>query len=426
MPLDRLRSNVVRAVALCISLAPSVALAGKLDVSIDEHDGGAVVRIRSDETSIAQPDVARSKTGLLLFFPGETVEARRIYSKAARLRYVQTGTARGKAAVRIVQRPGARGSIREFAHLRPVPGGYEVEVVDSYPAAPETKPAPAGDAPAPLNDAAAADGAAAATARPPSPTDTRHDDTDRRLLLERLADAPAPPHDETADPPVASEPAVAAAAEEAAAPTPDDDGTDPAPAEANDADVDDTPLFAGEGDAPTAAEAAAIPTTGPSSLTTYTFGAACLLFGGAGLWWLGRTRKRRAGAVEVRERIQIGPKQSVVCMRVAGRDLLIGATEHNVALLAEFASDGTAGTQRPVVGASPSASAPQAAPEAPPPSADSDAKHRLEAFKRRLAAAMEHTPTATATPKDADEDAARIEFSVPTRDPAWVRHREVA
>lgn len=108
-------------------------------------------------------------------------------------------------------------------------------------------------------------------------------------------------------------------------------------------------------------------------------------------------------------------------MRVAGRDLLIGATEHTVALLAQFdAGDEAAGlgTVPPAADAAP--------PHTPPAASEADAgdpaRAKLDAFKRRLAEAMARPQP---EPPEADA-AAQVEFSVPTRDPAWVRHREVA
>ncbi len=416
MPRDSI-ALAVAAIATPLFLVPATALADRLAVSVEERPDGAVVHLRTDAETVPEPDIARSPRGMLLFFPGQTVEAERIYSKSRRLRYVQTGTARGRAAVRVVQRPSARGHLREYAHLRPVPGGYDIEVIDSYPPAPETTSAADADATPDAPDEINPSKAETTDTAPP----------DRTAALAALV--PEAAH--TTPPDVASETAPPSSPEEHLGPSDETRHTPSAPYldDEPEPDADQTrPPFPPRPapDTPARAQVLDLDTPAPPNTASWWMGALLLLVGGAGLAIAARARSRRGGAVEVREKVQLGPKQSVVCVRVGGRDLLIGATEHTVALLAEFDADPNHPPEAPTD--SPTTATDGSKAIAPP--ANDATAEKLAAFKRRLAEAMAETtpPAASAAPStpDAGGVSAGVEFSIPTRDPAWVRHREVA
>ncbi len=397
-----------------LCLVPAMALAGRLAVSVEERPDGAVIHLRTDDETIPEPDIARSPRGMLLFFPGQSVEAERIYSKSRRLRFVQTGTARGRAAVRVVQRPSARGHLREYAHLRPVPGGYDIEVIDSYPPALEkTSMAEADATPdtsATVNHTKAEAGA----------TDTH----ERAAALAALVPEAAPqsPPEIVSDPapPPATEGDIVASNDAPKAPSEPNLDNEPEPtANPGPAPFDTQPLP----NTPARAQVLDLDTPAPPDAASWWMGGLLLLVGGAGLAVATRARSRRGGSLEVREKVQLGPKQSVVCVRVGGRDLLIGATEHTVALLAELDADSA---DPPTAPANPPVSGTDGKQPDAPPTNDATAA-KLAAFKRRLAEAMADPATSTDPPTpDTSGVSTGVEFSIPSRDPAWVRHREVA
>ncbi len=126
--------------------------------------------------------------------------------------------------------------------------------------------------------------------------------------------------------------------------------------------------------------------------------------------------------MEVTERINVGPKQTVLCVRVGGKDLLIGATEQGMSVLTEIdasAPSPSGASARPDP-AAPASSAPEPSPTSDP---SLDPAARVAAFKARLAAALRDD--------DPGEDdgptllhAGDLEFE--RKDPPWTRHREVA
>jgi flagellar biogenesis protein FliO len=361
--------------------APSRAAAGPLEVSITEDPSGATVTVRDGSGALAEPKIAQSRRGLLLVFDGSVVPPGRVYSSSRRLRFVQTGQNGGRAVVRLVQRDAARGSFPEFMRTSRTEEAVEIRVLDaapspaSLPAAQEPVVSPPGQAQPTVQSDPGKIAALAALAGNDAPSVTPSSPAASAAAASAPAAAPpaAPPVVEEAPSP----PAGPALATEVAQPHVDPvAAAQPAPSPVS------ASLAAGRSDAPLTR----------FGLMTAVPSLAAL--GALGLW-LQRRKRRSSGErrLEVAERVALGPKHQVVFVRVAGRELLLGATDQNLALLADLGpASPAAGT-----GSEPDAGGDDAGPPA----------HKVEAFKARLQAALVREATSSgrepaATPANGD------------------------
>ncbi len=375
-------------------LAPALAEAGEVEVSLAEDPGGVTVRIRGLVEGAQADRIVTSRSGALLFVPGEDALPQRLRPlERHRLDYVQVGRAGDRVAVRVVQRKQAKGLLSKHMHSTPVAGGFDVRIQDVPVPASQLTPAPSTVGAVTLDHAAAlaqiagtqapvAVVAVAPTTAPVAPT------------------IPAPQ-------PVAV--AAAAPAELPAMPSAQIFGDD---ALAPDA-VDDSPRWAAA--AATSQQAPldlkrSAPQIGMAWLAT-----AMLAFSGLGLLWWRRRRPMLDAPQPLRvlARVAIGPKQQIVWISAGGRSLLVGATEQRIEMLADLSEPAAQGALAPQPVADPVAAATAAATAAP--------DGRVAAFKQRLRAAL------------GDEVAGRHDEAVLpphlemlTGDPRWVGRKETA
>lgn len=398
-----LRSIIVAAALL----VPGVAQAAPLDISVTEETDRSIVHIRDPDGELVTPKVVNSRRGLMLSFEGEQIEVARIKSTGYRLGYAQTGQYNKRAVIRLVQRARRKGGIAEHTEIEKVEGGLDVVIEHAEPPPPvaakprsKSRPAPA---PAPVVE------------QPEAPT------TEQTIeaLSAKLGPEPADISSKDAEPaaPIADAPEVAPveAAAAIASVTP---GIDSA----------DEPLFSDEG---SAAEA---PLTGgnetPAGFAAWTLIPSIFGLVGLALWMRRRKSDQiEKSGLEVLNRTALGPKQQIVSIRVGDRHMLLGVTEHQIGVLTELPEQGqatpTGHTTAQSGGSVLSSAARPEVPAAPSP----DTTARIDAFKQRLAKALntEHTDPIPAPQDDpAVLDLRRMLANADAADPAWTREDRAA
>ena len=387
----------------------------ELEVTFEEFENEVVVHIRDASGALSKPDVVTSRRGYMLSFPGETVDTSFHRMNAWRLGRLQTQQYGTRAVVRLEQRRYRPSPIEDNVKIIRVLGGMDI-VIEENKVMPKLEPEATS-----LADLPTVDAAAPTTAAP---------DPDAPVVQNS-------PMDETATP--AAAPTIAALQRKLGGEVPVDPGQIPtgaildataAPLAANDApgaDADEaqatdddpatapeqassgTPLFA-ENTAPQAAAASASPFASgsePSQLNR--FGLVMMVPTILGLALLMLWNKKRqtvaaaTGRMEVMSKIALGPKQQVIQVKVGGRELLLGVTEHQVGLISDVttsmgASAATAahllagqsipGITDPVAAQSDRWASAQG-PERPAEgSAATAGDSKIDAFKARLNAAL--------------------------------------
>lgn len=387
-------SGLSAGLALVGALAvPSLAHAGEVSVTLAEDPGGVTVRIRGVAPDASADHIVTSKTGALLFVPGDEAMPQRLRPlERHRLDYVQIGRAGERVAVRVVQRKKAKGTLTRSMRTTPVPGGFDVRIEDNTGvttvAASTTAPAPATAA---FDRGAALSKIVGEPVPLPAPVAAPPTVTAVAPLPHAAAAVPAPALGDAAIEPAAPIPA----------PRPAVDTVDAAAEDAN-------PRWAAAATQQAPIDLArSAPQIGLAWLAT-----AMLAFSGLGLLWWRRRRPmlETPQPLRVLARVGIGPKQQIVWISAGGRSLLVGATEQRIDLLADLSAPGVtapAPVEAPIAAA---ASAPTPAPDG-----------RIAAFKQRLRAAL------------GDELAGRNEepvlpphLEMLTGDPRWVGRKESA
>lgn len=381
---------------------PSIAAADEVSVTLAEDPGGVTVRIRGVAPDASADHIVTSKTGALLFVPGDEAMPQRLRPlERHRLDYVQIGRAGERVAVRVVQRKKAKGTLTKSMHTTPVPGGFDVRIEDNTGV---TTVGPTANAPAAATfDRGAALSkivgdpvplpapVAAPVPAPAPPTVTAV------APLPQVAAAVTAPTPALGDAPIEAEPPMPA-------PRPPVDTVDGAADEANLRWAAAATQQAAPIDL-----ARSAPQIGLAWLAT-----AMLAFSGLGLLWWRRRRPmlETPQPLRVLARVGIGPKQQIVWISAGGRSLLVGATEQRIDLLADLSAPGVTA---PAPIEAPMTSF--AAAPAPTPAPDG----RIAAFKQRLRAAL------------GDELAGRNEepvlpphLEMLTGDPRWVGRKESA
>jgi len=400
-PLGWLRPRLVL-LALVALAWPNTAQAGDMSIALERRDGATVIKLRSDQGRLPAPHVAASADGMILFFEGERVAPSRSYAEGGRLGYVQSGGTVDRAAIRLVQRGSARGRLTPHVRRTWVPGGIDIEVLDSLfpssaappadPLAPDdaaTSPPSAERLPAAAGELDGATPSPAATpaqpreglealARDDGPLAPTEPAPAPALEPTAAADAPGAPTQDAAgtasDDPldatlaaladVGTPPALAAAAPPTSDAAPNAAAAADLAAAAPGADADATPLA----DPPSPAAGVAVAGIEPQSfldeanaaapegqarsagLTGPTLAILAILIG-SGAIATALTRRRRGAdlraRIELLDHVAVGPKQKVVCVRVGGRELLLGATDKDIRLLADVSAGQPAGTPGP-------------------------------------------------------------------------------
>lgn len=405
------------ALSITAATLSSPALAGPLRITVQDNDGHSVVRIVDSDGSIATPSIATSRRGYMFTFAGETIEPTRIESDNRRLEYVQAAQYGDRAVVRLSQSPNLRGGIKSATTMTTSADTLQLVVFERN--APPSKPDPA---PAPAEDVASL-----AAKLGPAP----------EVGMAKATEAAA---DDGAELELDDEDTAAHNADANAKPV-DARAAEPADKSSDQAENADTwPLPA----AATESSPLAPVTAGPERSTlwtvagTATIAIACVPL----LLWLRRrnslpwaTQQR----LEVLAKTSLGPKQHVVCIRVDGRELLIGVTEHQVRLIADLSTSvapahghATASAHASPPDPTAEAMVDPASPQAPRIAA---AAERLDAFKSKLAGALAHQgqhppPTSWSDQSSGVIELERILAKRPDAakrdgDPNWATNREV-
>ncbi len=425
-----LHHAMARTMALCLLVAaislPSVRAWAKptsIQVTIGEHEGRSIVHIRTPEGSLGEPETRTSSTGVMLIFDEGTVSRGRLHANEGRLDYVSMQQTDNGAVVRLVQRSKNRGSFREHVEQKRVPGGFDVVVLDRNTIdVSDDSIGGATDASGPTTTQTL-ESLQASLSGPATTITPVADRSDKEGI-----DFSAP------DDPATIPPTTVRTNERLPDPT-IDGGHEPVlgPSFLNDSH-----------DPPPANEKTSPPERRTSTpiQATWIAGPALALIALAVLW----LRRRRSGPfrdknMEVIERAALGPKQQAVRLRVGQRDLLLGVTEHQVALIFDLGhSDSASRRHSPVSerGSESSSShghdiSPLAVVEAP----NGGQNRNVSAFKNRLAAALakesksERVPGTTANksppepgPLQSLESMLRAAEADTDSDPAWT-HEDV-
>jgi flagellar biogenesis protein FliO len=366
---------------------PSLAQAGEVSVTLVEDPGGVTVRIRGVDPDASADHIVTSKTGALLFVPGDEATPQRLRPlERHRLDFVQIGRAGSRVAVRVVQRKRAKGTLSKSMKTSPVAGGFDVRIEDNLvPTVIATTTTPAFDRGAALSRIVGDPVPLPATATTTTP----------------------PPPAVTAVPALPQAAAVGTATTAASVPT--------TPAQAPFADavappneaVDDNPRWAAAATQQAPIDLArSAPQIGLAWLAT-----AMLAFSGLGLLWWRRRRPvlETPQPLRVLARVGIGPKQQIVWISAGGRSLLVGATEQRIDLLADLSAPGAAAVPVEMPAAAVAA--------APTPAPDG----RIAAFKQRLRVALGDELSGRN-----EEPALPPHLEMLTGDPRWVGRKESA
>jgi len=413
--------------------APALADDGPgrpLDVTIEEAEGQTVVHVRDPGGDLVEPKIASSHSGFMLSFEGETVEKGHQRTNAWRLGRVQSGQYGNRAVIRLIQRKGRRGGIDEHAQVIEVDDGLDIVVLDRLTPPPALTP-----------DAGATVTAAPTQAQPNPPAEVPSTAQTVAALQAELGPLPADPAKaDAADaapggfddaPPEAADPATAQVADDNVA---TDADAEAEPFDLSPADADD-PAVAG----PFAAADDADASAPPLNFAAWTLIPSILALAGLGFWMKRRKQTVTGAALEVVAKTSLGPKQQIVQVKVDGRELLLGVTEHQIGLITEVGG----GASQAALGVRPAAPTPRTSAHhefgVPAPVADREdqaASNRIEAFKARLSSALRNEVVSSDTgeasdgtqgadPRPADIGELRRLLDRRGEDPAWTRE-EVA
>lgn len=353
----RLDFCVALLIGLLTAIAPALASGAKkapssdppaaeLEVAVRQEEGRSIVSIRDPEGTLPEPKITSSKRGFLLVFEGERIKRKRLEASNHRLDFVQVDQVKGRAVVRLAQARGHKGAIGDHVQQIPVPGGgLDLAVIDSL--APEAPAVPAA-APEEVVSPSAAETLASLGKNTTSTSTTPS---------EEPSPAAEPPGSETTSvSPEAEKPGTAL-------------GSEPATTAAPLAEAEETtPSWLSD------------PETEGTTRTWAWLLVPVVIAGGVAFFWSKKAGRRDPSeGMHVLEKVSLGPKQHIVRMRVADRELLLGVTEHQVGLITEVRSDAKAlsapgGATGPTVTGL--------------PAADQGSKDRVAAFKNRLASAL--------------------------------------
>lgn len=408
--------TLATALGLGMGLAPLANAKGPdqshpLQVTVEERDDQAIVRVRDPEGTLVMPKIASSYAGYMLNFEGEFVERDAHKLETWRLGRVQMAQYGDRAVVRLVQNSKRRGSLENHVQVTEVDGGLDIVVMDRLPPqnpAPVAAPTPEA---APTVEAAAPSTAETVAALQAS--------LDPQAPQVPVADAPVEPG-EIAD----ADADAASAASDADATAPNDSTWSLAPDAAEDAlaapGLDEADAAQGPEDA-----AAGVPfddalgdgdSSPPLGFAAWTLIPSILGLAGIGLWMRRRKHALGGAALDVVAKTSLGPKQQIVQVQIDGRELLLGVTEHQISLITELET--TASVVASARTAPPGPVHAAARPPASPASAGPGPAHefgvpapvrrsreatgpieagRLDAFKARLQSALRREVAANGT-----------------------------
>lgn len=352
-----------------------------LNFSIQEDEGGVTVQVRGLRAEEADRSVITSKTGYLLFFDGYKASATRLRPKDKhRLAFAQIGQTKDRVAMRLTQNRRSKGALSGFVESTAVDGGIDFRITDDTAAVPADE-----------------------TNEQTDPGDEATlDSTERAATLAALQ---ASLEDELEPSPVPPDPdaAVADTPQNEASPSVDE-------------------LAEPEEEVPAQSQTGAFleaseDSEGPPIVRGTIAFIGLIAAGAAALWWTKHRGRNAADAgLTVVSRVGVGPKQAVVWVRAGSRELLLGATERRIEVLAELGPAGAAPAN-----ASLAASAAVGAPEPTAPSPAAPA--RIAAFKAKLERALGDELSRT-PPHEDEDDGTPPHLRVLTEDPRWATGAE--
>jgi flagellar protein FliO/FliZ len=384
----------------------SASANSELQVTFEEFENEVVIHIRDAGGMLSKPDVVTSRRGYMMSFPNENVATSFHRMNAWRLGRLQTQQYGKRAVVRLEQRRYRPSPLEDNVKIIPVLGGMDI-VVEENKVMPKLDPAPTAVADLPTVDAGAT-APIASDAETPVVQNSPMEESANPAAAATIAalqrklggDVPVDP----TQIPIAAARNAAADAATADAPV----GTDEL-ATAPEIAVEGTPLFA-ESTAPEPAAASASPfATGGEASEINRFGLVMMIptILGLGLLMLWNKKRQTVGAatgrMEVMSKIALGPKQQVIQVKVGGRELLLGVTEHQVGLISDvtasmgasattaehlLAGQSIPGLQGPSAAHSDRWTASQGADSPAEAAATSTGDSKVDAFKARLNAAL--------------------------------------
>lgn len=387
----------------------------ELEVTFEEFENEVVIHIRDAGGVLSKPDVVTSRRGYMLSFPNEKVDTSFHRMNAWRLGRLQTQQYGKRAVVRLEQRRYRPSPLEDNVKIVRVLGGMDI-VVEENKVMPKLEREPTSLADLPTIETAqatdAVSDAPASDAPIPVIQNSPMEDTatpEAAATIEALqrklgGEVPVDP----------SQIPAATALGEPRAPVVNNPVAEPNPDTTQVAVVDasptettpGTPLFA-DNTEPEAAAASASPFASgsePSELNR--FGLVMMVPTILGLALLMLWNKKRqtvaeaTSRMEVMSKISLGPKQQVIQVRVGGRELLLGVTEHQVGLISDVTAsmDASASTAehllagQSIPGITPAQPGQQTTPGGPQSGAASSViaggDSKLDAFKARLNAAL--------------------------------------
>ncbi|MGB1700291.1 MAG: FliO/MopB family protein, partial [Nannocystaceae bacterium] len=359
-----------------------------------------------------KPDIVTSRRGYMLSFPNEKVATSFHRMNAWRLGRVQTQQYGKRAVVRLEQRRYRPSPIEDNVKIIRVLGGMDI-VVEENKVMPKLEPEPSSLAKLPTVDSQPANAAAPAPEMPVVQTSPMAEPAtpaaaatiaalQRKLGGEIPVDGDQlPPAAALQDAPSADGPAESAPMVAQASPASDSATAEPAPT--------GTPLFA-ETEEPEAAAASAAPFSSgsqPSDLNRFGLVMMVPTILGLGLLMLWNKKRQTVATatsrMEVMSKIALGPKQQVIQVKVGGRELLLGVTEHQVGLISDvtasmgasaaaaeqlLAGQGIPGITPPAAASASNWDAPSAPETAAAGTSPLGSDSKIDAFKARLNAAL--------------------------------------
>jgi flagellar protein FliO/FliZ len=336
----------------------SASANSELQVTFEEFENEVVIHIRDAGGVLSKPDVVTSRRGYMMSFPNENVATSFHRMNAWRLGRLQTQQYGKRAVVRLEQRRYRPSPLEDNVKIIPVLGGMDI-VVEENKVMPKLDPAPTA-----LADLPTVDTNATATTTPnaeaPVVQNSPMEESATPAAAATIAALQRKLGGDVAVDPTQIPSAAALDAAATTATANDSDGNAPtadaAPgteelASAPEIALEGTPLFA-ENTAPEAAAASASPfATGSKPSEINRFGLVMMIPTILGLGFLMLWNKKRqtvaaaTGRMEVMSKIALGPKQQVIQVKVGGRELLLGVTEHQVGLISDVtASMGASAT----------------------------------------------------------------------------------